>query len=126
MHSSLMDDGQVERCLDADPPAKPGETCARLRRRSTLSRHCLCASGEAASPGGLRSNSLAATSGPFGAGCDWTTEACSAARCGAARAAALVGGRREACGVDDATSSPKRSLDLSIHFKSTGRKMTRY
>jgi hypothetical protein len=88
------------------PPAEPGEVCARLRRRSTLSRHCIWALGEAASPGGLRSNSLAATSGPFGAGTDWATEARSAARCGAARAATLDVGRREACGIVDATSSP--------------------
>jgi hypothetical protein len=72
------------------------------------SRHCLYASSEAASPGGLRSNSLAVTSGPFGAGNDWATEARSTACCGAASAATLDGGRRVACGVDDATSSPKR------------------
>jgi hypothetical protein len=36
------------RSLDVDPPAEPGVTCARMRRRSTPSRHCLCASGEAA------------------------------------------------------------------------------
>jgi hypothetical protein len=89
-------------------PAEFGEPCARLRRRSTSSCHCLCASGEAASPGGLRSNSLAARSGPFGAGNDWATEARSTARCDATCAATLDGGRRVACGVDDATSSPKR------------------
>jgi hypothetical protein len=85
------------------PPPEPGEACARLRRRSTLSRHCLWASGEAASSGELRSNSLAATSGPFGAGTDWAAEARSAAR-----AAALDVERREACGIMDATSSPNR------------------
>jgi hypothetical protein len=73
------------------------------------SRHCLWVSGEAASPGGLRSNSLAAMSGPFGAGTDWATEARAAARCGAARATLDVG-RRETCGVVDATSSPNRRL----------------
>jgi hypothetical protein len=56
---------------------------------------------------GLRSNSLAAMSGPFGAGTDWATEARTGARCGAARAALDVG-RRETCGVVDATSSPNR------------------
>jgi hypothetical protein len=66
--------GHRRHCLDTDPPAEPGEACARLRRRSTSSRHCLWASGEAASPGGLRSNSLTATSGPFGAGTDWAAE----------------------------------------------------
>jgi hypothetical protein len=71
-------------------------------------RHCLWASGEAASPGGLRSNSLAATSGPFGAGTNWAPEACSTGCCGAARTATLDGGRREACGIKDATSSPNR------------------
>jgi hypothetical protein len=55
---------------------------------------------------GLRSNALAAMSGPFGAGTDWATEARAAARCGAARTAALDVGRRETCGVVDATSSP--------------------
>jgi hypothetical protein len=79
-----------------------------LRRQSTSSRHCLCVSGEAAMPGGLWSSSLAATSSPFGTGYDRATEACSAARCGTTRATTLVGGRREACGVDDATSSPIR------------------
>jgi hypothetical protein len=55
--------------------------------------------------GGLWSRSLAATNGPFGAGYDRALEACSAARCGATRATTLDGGWREACGVDDATSS---------------------
>jgi hypothetical protein len=58
-------------------------------------------------PGGLRSNSLAAMSGPFGAGTDWATEARAAACCGAARAALDVG-RQETCGVVDATSLPNR------------------
>jgi hypothetical protein len=71
-----------------------------------LAHHCLSTSGEAAASGGLWSSSLAATSGPFGAGCDWALEACSAACCGATRATTLDGGRREACGADDATSSP--------------------
>jgi hypothetical protein len=72
------------------------------------SRHCLCVSGEAAAPGGLQSSSLATANGPFGTGYDRATEACSAACCGAARAAALDVGRREACGVDDATSLPNK------------------
>jgi hypothetical protein len=55
------------------------------------SRYWLSTSGEAALPGGCWSNSLAATSGPFGAGCDWATDARSTACCGAARAATLVG-----------------------------------
>jgi hypothetical protein len=114
---ALLTDGECtepdappwRRCyLDTDPPAEPGEACARLRRRSTSSRHCLCASGEASSPGGLRSNSLATMRGPFGASTDWATKARLAARCGAARAAALEVGRREACGIEDATFSPIR------------------
>jgi hypothetical protein len=96
------------RCLDIDPPAESGAACARLRRQSTSSCQCLCASGEATSPGGLRSNSLATMSGLFGAGTDWATEPRSAARCGAAHVATLDGGWRMECGMDDATSSPKR------------------
>jgi hypothetical protein len=96
------------RCLDTDPPAEPGEAYARLRRRSTSSRHCLCASGDAASPGGLRSNSLAAMRGSLGGRTDWATEARSAAHGGAGRGATLEAGWREACGAVDATSSPIR------------------
>jgi hypothetical protein len=47
-------------------------------------------------------------SGPFGAGTDWATEARSAGRCGAAREDPLGGGQCEACGIEDATSSPNR------------------
>jgi hypothetical protein len=72
------------------------------------SHHCLYTSGEATAPGGLQSSSLAAASGPFGTGCDRAMEACSVARCGATHAATLEGGQREACGIDDATSSTIR------------------
>jgi hypothetical protein len=72
-------------------PTEPRVTCAKLRRRSTSSRHCLSTSGEAARSGGLWSSSLAATNGPFGAGCVGALEACSAARCSAMRATALDG-----------------------------------
>jgi hypothetical protein len=62
VHSSLMvsaqnrmrrpDDGVAWRQTPPPPPpAEHGEACARLRRRSTSSRHCLWALGEAASPG---------------------------------------------------------------------------
>jgi hypothetical protein len=72
------------------------------------SHHYLSTSGEAAASGGLWSNSLAATYGPFGAGGVRALETCSAACCGTTRATTLDGGRREAGGADDATSSPIR------------------
>jgi hypothetical protein len=70
------------------------------------SRHVLSTSGEAAGFGMLWSSSLAATNGPFCAGCVEALEAYSAAHCSATRATTLDGRWREACGADDATSSP--------------------
>jgi hypothetical protein len=97
-------------------PTELGVTCAKLRRRSTSSHHCLNASGEAAASDGLWSSSLAATNGPFGAGCDRALEAYSAACCDTTHTTTLNGGWREACGSDDATSSPIRwSWCLTTH-----------
>jgi hypothetical protein len=85
------------------PPSAQGDLC---QVEEAVDVHCLSMSGEAAASGGLWSSSLAATNGPFGAGYDRALEACSAACCDATHATTLDGGRREACGADDATSSP--------------------
>ena len=85
------------------------------RRRSTSSRHCLRASGEAAVARGLRSNSLAAASAPPLAACeealDGRPDSCRRAARAAADGGCSTGtvapgaGTREACGVEDATLS---------------------
>jgi hypothetical protein len=84
------------------------------RIRSTSSRHCLMAPGEAVELRGLRSNSLAADKAP-GAALDaldvYTCVCC----CVACIAAAPVAGRLELRGMEDATSS---SIGKSSRMKS--------
>ena len=61
-----------------------------MEERSTSSRHCLRASGEAAVAGGLRSNSLAAASAPPLAACEGALDGRPDCRRRAAHAAADV------------------------------------
>jgi hypothetical protein len=80
--------------------------CAMLRRRSTSSRHCLIAPGEAAGLGRWRNNSLAAESAPAGASPDGVRDACTGVRHRAGRTAAAPSVRwPELYGVEDAASS---------------------
>jgi hypothetical protein len=80
--------------------------CATPRRRSTLSRHCLVAPGEAVELGGWRNNSLAVESAPAGATPDGVWDACAGVCCRAERIAAAPGvGRPELHDVEDAKSS---------------------
>jgi hypothetical protein len=80
--------------------------CAMLRRRSTSSRHCLIAPGEAVGLGGWRNNSLAAESAPTGATPDGVWGACAGVCCRTGRTAATPSiGWLELCGVEDAASS---------------------
>jgi hypothetical protein len=85
-----------------------------LRRRSTSSRHCLMAPGEAVELGGLHSNSLAADKAP-GAALD-TMDVCTCVCCcSACIAAAPVAGQLELRGMEDAASS---SIEKSSGMKS--------
>jgi hypothetical protein len=59
--------------------AEPG--WAVPRRRSTSSRHCLLAPGEAVELGGLQSNSLAADNAPLGKALDGALDVCACVRC---------------------------------------------
>jgi hypothetical protein len=80
--------------------------CAMLRRRSTSSRHCLIAPGEAVGLGRWRNNSLAAESVLAGASPDGVRDACAGVRHRAERTAAAPSiGWPELCGVEDAASS---------------------
>jgi hypothetical protein len=73
-------------------------------RRSTLSRHCFMAPGEAVELGGWCNNSLAANSAP-GAALD-ALDACAGVCCHAERTAAALGaGQLEARGMEEAASS---------------------
>jgi hypothetical protein len=64
------------------------------RSRSTSSRHCLIAPGEAVELGGLRSNSLAADNTPPGATLDGALDDCTGVcYCAACIAAAPGAGR---------------------------------
>jgi hypothetical protein len=86
------------------------------RRRSTSSRHCLMAPGEAMELGGLRSNSLAADNAPPGAALDGVLDVYAGVCCCAACIAAAPGaGLLEPCGTEDATPSSirKSSKDKS-------------
>jgi hypothetical protein len=80
--------------------------CAMVRRRSTSSRHCLIAPGEAVGLGRWRNNSLATQSAPTGASPDGVWDACAGVcrRAGRTAAAPSVGWP-ELCGVEDAASS---------------------
>jgi hypothetical protein len=74
-------------------------------RRSTSSRHCFMAPGEAVELGGWRSNSLAIDSAPGGAldALDVCARVCCRAECTAA--AAPGAGRLVAHGVEEAAAS---------------------
>jgi hypothetical protein len=79
--------------------------CAILSSRSTLSRNCFIALGEAAELGGCRNNSLAADSAP-GEALDGVWDVCAAVCCRAACTAVVPGTRRlGTCGVEEASSS---------------------
>jgi hypothetical protein len=88
--------------------------CAMPSSRSTLSRHCFMAPGEAVELGGWRSNSLA-TDNARGAALDGVRDVCTAAYCRAACTAAVPDtGQLGTCGVEETTSSSTRkSVDVS-------------
>jgi hypothetical protein len=82
-------------------------------RRSTSSRHCFMAPGEAVELGGWHNSSLAVDSAP-GAALD-TLDVCAGVCCRVvcAAAAALGAGRLVARGVEEAASSPSmKSLGM--------------
>jgi hypothetical protein len=79
--------------------------CATPRRRSTSSRHCLIAPGEALGLGKWRNNSLAAESAPAGVSPDGARDALPGVRRRAGRMAAAPSvGWPELYGVEDAAS----------------------
>jgi hypothetical protein len=86
-----------------------------LSSRSTSSRHCFMAPGEAVELGGWRSNSLAADNAP-GATLDGVCEVCAGICCRAACTAAAPDiGRLKTCGVEETTSSSTRkSVEVSV------------
>jgi hypothetical protein len=76
--------------------------------RSTSSRHCFMAPGEAVELGGWRSNSLAADNAP-GATLDGVRDVCAVVCCRAACIAVVLGtGWLETCGVEETTSYSTR------------------
>jgi hypothetical protein len=88
--------------------------CAIPSSRSTLSRHCFMAPGEAVELGGWQSNSLAADNAP-GAALNGVQDV-SAAICCRAVCTAVVPGTRQlgTCGVEETTSSSTRkSVEVS-------------
>jgi hypothetical protein len=81
--------------------------CAMLSRRSTSSRHCFMAPGEAVELGGWHNNYLAADSAP-GTALD-SLDVCAGVCCHAECTAATLGaGRLVARGVEEAASSSTR------------------
>jgi hypothetical protein len=88
--------------------------CAKPSSRSTSSRHCFMAPGEAVELGGCGSNFLAADNAP-GAALDGVRDVCAVVCCRAACAAAVPGtGQFGTCGVEETTSSSTRkSVDVS-------------
>jgi hypothetical protein len=79
------------------------------RSRSTSSRHCLMAPGEAMELGGLHSNSLAADNAPPGVALDGILDICAGVCCCAACIAAAPGaGRLEPRGMEDVAPSSIR------------------
>jgi hypothetical protein len=86
------------------------------RRRSTSSRHCLMAPGEAVELGGLHSNSLAADNAPPGVALDRVLDVCAVVCCCATCISAAPGaGQLEPRGTEDAAPSSigKSSKDKS-------------
>jgi hypothetical protein len=88
--------------------------CALLSSRSTSSRHCFMAPGEAVELGGCRNNSLAADNAP-GAALDGVQDVCAAVCCRAACTAAVPDtGRLGTCGMEEiASSSTRKFVDVS-------------
>jgi hypothetical protein len=88
--------------------------CAILSSRSTLSRHCFMAPGEAVELGGCRNNSIAADNAP-GDVLDGVRDVCATACCRAACTTGVTGaGRLGACGVEEAASpSTAKSTEVS-------------
>ena len=88
--------------------------CAMPSSRSTSSRHCFMALGEAVELGGCRSNSLAADNAP-GAALDGVRDVCAVVCCYASCIAAVLDtGQLGTCGVEETTSSSTRkSVDVS-------------
>jgi hypothetical protein len=89
--------------------------CAMPSSRSTSSRHCFMAPGEAVELRGCRSNSLAADNAP-GAALDGVRDVCVVVCCRAACTAAVPDtGQLGTCGVEEtASSSTKKSVDVSV------------
>jgi hypothetical protein len=88
--------------------------CAMLSSRSTSSRHCFMAPGEAVELGGCRNNSLAADNAP-GVALDGVRDVCAAVCCRAACTAAVPSiGRLGTSGVEEAaSSSTTKSIEVS-------------
>jgi hypothetical protein len=88
--------------------------CAMPSSRSTSSRHCFIAPGEAVELGGCRSNSLAADNAP-GVTLDGIRDACATVCCRAACTVAVSGtGRLGTSGVEEAaSSSTSKSIEVS-------------
>jgi hypothetical protein len=88
--------------------------CAIPSSRSTSSRHCFMAPGEAVELGGYRNNSLATDNTP-GDALDGVWDVCAAVCCRAACTAAVPGtGRLGSCGVEEAaSSSTAKSTEVS-------------
>jgi hypothetical protein len=88
--------------------------CAIPSSRSTSSRHCFMAPGEAVELGGCRNNSLAADNAP-GDALGGVRDVCATACCCAACIAGVTGtGRLGACGVEEAASpSTAKSTEVS-------------
>jgi hypothetical protein len=81
------------------------EECAIPSSRSTSSRHCFMAPGEAVELGGCRNNSLAADNAP-GEALDGVRDVCAAECCRAACTTAVPSmGRLGTCRVEEASSS---------------------
>jgi hypothetical protein len=88
--------------------------CAIPSSRSTSSRYCFIAPGEAVELGGCRNNSLAADNAP-GVALDGVRDVCAAVCCRATCTAAVPGtGRLGTCGVEEAASpSTAKSTEVS-------------
>jgi hypothetical protein len=89
--------------------------CAMPSSRSTSSRHCFMAPGEAVELGGCRSNSLAADNA-LGVALDGVRDVCAAVCCRATCTAAVPGtGRLGTYGVEETTSSyTRKSVEVSV------------
>jgi hypothetical protein len=88
--------------------------CAIPSSRSTSSRHCFMALGEAVELGGCHNNSLAVDNAP-GDALDGVRDVCAAVCCRAACTTGVLGtGRPGTCGVEEAASpSTAKSTEVS-------------